>query len=112
MKNKIFLVPYPFTDTSAAKIRPALCLTEPNGDFEEMLLAFITSQDINDPLPSDIEVNPSEEKGASSRLLRTSTVRLHRIFTLNRYKLQREIGVLSPALQEEVAQKLRSLFSL
>jgi mRNA interferase MazF len=112
MKNEIFLVPYPFTDANVSKPRPALCLNEPRGDHEEVLFAIITSQTANDPQPTDVELDPQSDAGRSTLLLRRSNARLHRVFTINRFRVGRKIGELSPELQAEVAQKLRLLFDL
>ena len=112
MKNKIFLVPYPYTDANTSKPHPALCLNEPLGEHEEMIFAVITSQNVQDPQSTDVALDPHSDTGRSTQLLRPSTLRLHRLFALNRYCVGREIGELSPELQAEVAQKLRLLFDL
>jgi mRNA interferase MazF len=41
MKGKIVLVPFPFTDLTAAKLRPALVLYESERD---VIIAFISSK--------------------------------------------------------------------
>lgn len=112
MKNEIFLVRYPFTDSLSSKARPALCLTEPTGRFGEAIFAVITNQKPSDPQLSDIELDPQSDAGSSTQLRKLSHLRLHRLFALNQSIVGRRIGELSPALQEEVARKLRSLFSL
>jgi mRNA interferase MazF len=43
-KGKVVLVPFPFDDLSATKVRPAVCLTEPIGLHRHVILAFITSR--------------------------------------------------------------------
>jgi mRNA interferase MazF len=43
-KHKVVLVPFPFDDLSGAKVRPAICLTEPIGPYRHVVLAFITSK--------------------------------------------------------------------
>lgn len=43
-KHKVVLVPFPFDDLSASKVRPAVCLTDPVGSHRHVVLAFITSQ--------------------------------------------------------------------
>ena len=40
-KSKVVLVPFPFDDLSATKVRPAVCLTEPIGPHRHVILAFI-----------------------------------------------------------------------
>lgn len=42
MKNKIVLVPFPFDDFTASKVRPALCLTNITGKHRHIIIAFIT----------------------------------------------------------------------
>ena len=41
-RGKIVLVPFPFDDLSTAKVRPAVCLTEPTGPQRHVVLAFST----------------------------------------------------------------------
>ncbi|MBI4663843.1 MAG: hypothetical protein HY735_34005 [Verrucomicrobia bacterium] len=53
-KGKVILVPFPFDDLSAAKVRPAVCLTEPIGGYRHVVVAFVTSQLPASPLPSDV----------------------------------------------------------
>jgi len=38
IKNAIILVPFPFDDFSASKVRPALCLTAEIGNMNILLL--------------------------------------------------------------------------
>jgi mRNA interferase MazF len=51
MKGKIVLVPFPFTDLTAAKLRPALVIYESEKD---VVMAFISSK-ISSEL-SDVDV--------------------------------------------------------
>ena len=75
MKSKVVLVRFPFDDLSSAKVRPAVCLTNPVGLYDHIVLAFITSQAVSDPLESDVEL-----RGLTSTGLRVaSTLRLHRM---------------------------------
>lgn len=43
-KFKTVLVSFPFEDFKSHKVRPALCLTEPIGDHEPIVLAFKSSE--------------------------------------------------------------------
>ena len=43
-RGKIILVPFPFTDLTSQKIRPALILSEPGRVTGNVIVAFITSK--------------------------------------------------------------------
>jgi mRNA interferase MazF len=44
IKNSIVLVPFPFDDFSSTKLRPALCLTSEAGEYNHVIIAFISSK--------------------------------------------------------------------
>jgi len=111
-KGKIFLVPFPFDDVSATKVRPAVCLTEPIGVYRHVVLAFITSQTPPDLVDMDLALDPSQAYFAATGLRVACTIRLHRLVTLRTAMLQRKLGELSPALQMDVDDKLRKVFDL
>ena len=67
-KGKVVLVPFPFDDLSAAKIRPAVCLTNPVGTHQHLILAFITSKIPSDLLESDIVFDASLRSVAAKGL--------------------------------------------
>ena len=106
MKSKVVLVRVPFDDLSSAKVRPAVCLTNPVGLYDHIVLAFITSQAVSDPLESDVEL-----RGLTSTGLRVaSTLRLHRMITVTQSIIRSELGKLPADIQKEVDGKLRRLF--
>jgi mRNA interferase MazF len=111
-RGKIFLVPFPFDDLSATKLRPAVCLTEPIGVNRHIVVAFITSREIPDLLPTDIELPTNHPDFRATGLRVNSVLRLHRLMTVSTKIIQRELGWLSPTLAQEVAGKLGVLFGL
>ncbi|HEX9988943.1 MAG TPA: type II toxin-antitoxin system PemK/MazF family toxin [Chloroflexia bacterium] len=111
-KGKVVLVPFPFDDLSASKVRPAICLTEPIGPYRHVVMAFLTSSIPNPLLATDIAVNISQSDAIEMGLHVSSTIRLHRLLTLSKSVILRELGSLSPRMQEEVSEKLRQLFDL
>ena len=111
-RGKIFLVPFPFDDLSATKLRPAVCLTEPIGVNRHIVVAFITSREVSDLLPTDIALPTNHPDFRATGLRVNSVLRLHRLMTLSTKIIQRELGQLSLALEQEVADKLGILFSL
>ena len=111
-KGKVVLVRFPFDDLSGTKVRPAVCLTDPVGPHRHVILAFITSQTPTDLLPTDVVLQPGQPAFASTGLRVASTLRLHRLMTASTSLIQRELGTLSAAIDEEIARKLRLLFAL
>jgi mRNA interferase MazF len=111
-KGKVVLVPFPFDDLSAAKVRPAVCLTDPVGPHRHVILAFITSRILADLMETDIVLDTSQPDFATTGLRVSSTLRLHRLMTASTSLILRELGELSLDIQAQVADKLRKLFGL
>ena len=112
MKGKVVLVPFPFDDLSTTKVRPAVCLTDPVGPHRHVIMAFISSRMSIDQLETDIILNSGHADFAMTGLRVTSTLRLHRMMTVTTALIRRELGELSPQMQNEVDNKLRKLFGL
>jgi mRNA interferase MazF len=53
VKGEIVVVPFPFSDLSASKRRPALVLVDLPGD--DVILCQITSQNVNDSMSIHID---------------------------------------------------------
>ncbi|MEA3336336.1 MAG: type II toxin-antitoxin system PemK/MazF family toxin [Chloroflexota bacterium] len=111
-KYKVVLVPFPFDDLSSSKVRPAVCLTEPIGQYRHVVLAFITSRIPEEILATDILIATDDEDFETSGLRVSSTLRLHRMMTATVNIIQRELGQLPETKQEIVKSRLRALFDL
>lgn len=111
MKHKIVLVPFPFDDLSANKVRPAVCLTDELKPYGHVVLAFITSR-VSNPELSDLVIDVAETAFSQTGLKVSSTIRLHRLMTVSKSIIKRMLGELSPTHISEVETKLRSLFEL
>jgi len=111
-KNKIVLVPFPFDDLSSTKVRPAVCLTDSIGPHRHVILAFITSGVIGNPLPSDLVLDSSAPDFPTTGLRVSSILQLHRLMTVTTSIIRRELGQLPVSLQAEMDDRLRKLFML
>ncbi len=109
-KNKVVLVPFPFDDLSTAKVRPAVCLTDPVGSHRHVILAFMTSKKPSDVLNSDLFLDPTRSDFGMTGLRGSATLRLHRLMTAATSLIQRELGILSAQMQSEVAARLRAVY--
>ena len=112
MRFRVVLVPFPFDDLSGQKVRPAVCLTDAVGTHRHVVLAFITSTVLTTLEPTDILLSPGTPDFAATGLRVRSTLRLHRMVTVSAAIIRRQMGVLTPAYQAQVQQRLRSLFAL
>jgi len=111
-RGKVVLVPFPFDDLSTQKARPAVCLTEPLTSHRHIVLAFVTSREPDDPLDTDIVLDPQDPSFAQTGLEVRSTIRIHRLLTVASTIIKRELGSLSPILQARVADAVHRLFAL
>lgn len=112
MKSKIVLVPFPFDDLSANKVRPAVCLTDTIKPFDHIVLAFITSRMTPNPGNTDFVVDANDADFAQTGLKVSSTIRLHRLITVSKSIVLRELGELTTKQKLEIDNRLRELFGL
>ena len=110
MKNNIVLVPFPFDDFSDTKIRPALCLTNEIGNYQHVIIAFISSNLESNLLESDflIQSNIKTETG----LKVDSVIKLNKIVTIPKSLIKRKLGTLSSNDCEIINKKMIQLFEL
>lgn len=111
-KGKIVLVPFPFDDLSATKVRPAVILTEPIGAYRHVVLAFISSQVPAEPFETDIVIDVQDPDFDKTGLRVSSVLRLHRLLSVTLDLAQRELGELAPSFADQTEQKLKTLFGL
>ncbi len=112
MKYKIVLVPFPFDDLSANKVRPAVCLTYEIQPYGHIVLAFITSKVSINPSSTDFTIDSQAADFAQTGLKVSSTIRLHRLMTISKTIIQRQLGKLSSNQQTEIENRLRKLFGI
>lgn len=112
MKHKIVLVPFPFDDLSANKVRPAVCLTDTISPFDHVVLAFITSRVAILPTETDLIIESTEPDFSGTGLKLSSTIRLHRSMTVSKSLIRRVLGELSSDQKLEIETRLRKLFGI
>jgi mRNA interferase MazF len=100
VKGDVVVTPFPFSDLSAAKKRPALVVAALTGD--DVLLCQITGQAI-----SDTYAIPLLDSGfASGGLKQTSNIRPNRLFTADSNIILYRAGVVTEAKLREVVAKI------
>lgn len=104
----VVVVPFPFTDRTTTKRRPALVLSDSanfNKQVGQSVLAMITSAS-NSDWPLDVNINNLDSAGLPS----ASVVRM-KLFTLDDKLVIRKAGVLAKQDRTNVSAALRKLLN-
>jgi mRNA interferase MazF len=100
VKGDVVVLPFPFSDLTQAKRRPALVLAELEG--EDCILCQITSQTIRDKYAINIDDHDFE----TGSLKRKSNLRPNRVFTVDAGIIRYQVGRLKTTKVNEVIDKL------
>lgn len=95
VKGDIVVIPFPFSDLSASRKRPALVVANLTGD--DVILSQITSAAKNDFNAGNLKVE--------------SRIRPNRLFTADKSIVEYRAGTLKKEKMKEVEQKLISIFT-
>ena len=110
-KGDIVLVPFPFTDLSQAKLRPALVLWVDNTS-DDVTLCFISSQNVSSLTPEEFVLNPSDSEFPDTGLRVASKVRVTRIATIERRLITRRLGKLGTNQMQQLNTVMLQAFKL
>lgn len=106
-KGTVVLVPFPFTDLSGQKVRPALVLSSSSKE-EDCIIAFISSAKPKKVGTFDIFVPVSQENG----LKVDSVIKISKLATLQKKIIIGELGTLESGILLSVDKKLRNLLQI
>jgi len=109
MKGKIVLVPFPFTDLTAAKLRPALVVYEGEKDA---VVALISSKIPSGLSDVDILINENHPGFKRAGLKVDSVIKLDKIATVLKDLIVGELGELDEDLKKEVNHKLKRIMEI
>ena len=109
MKGKIVLLPFPFTNLTTTKRRPALVLLERPND---VVVAFISSI-----IPKSIEdhhvfLDKNHKLFSTTGLKVNSTIHLDKIATIDKKLIIGELGQISDDIKYEVTKRIKKLYTL
>lgn len=109
MKGKIVLVPFPFTDLTAAKLRPALVIYEGEND---VVVAFISSKIPSELSEVDVLITKKQAGFKKSGLKVDSVIKLDKVATVLKDLIVGELGEFDEGLRQEVNQKLKKIMEI
>jgi mRNA interferase MazF len=105
VKGDVVVVPFPFSDLSASKKRPALVVAALTGD--DVILCQITSKTISD----NYAVPLANAHFKTGGLHQDSNIRPNRLFTVDSNIILYRAGELTPSKIKEVVAKIVEIVS-
>ena len=106
VRGDVVVVPFPFSDLSQAKRRPALVVAELTGD--DLILCQITSQSVKDGYAIPISDSDFSEGG----LKQPSHIRPNRLFTADRHIILYRVGKIKTDTLNQVTEKIVSVIRM
>jgi len=100
VKGEVVVVPFPFSDLSLSKRRPALVLADLHGD--DIILCQITSKTIKDIYSISVD----SDDFISGNLKQQSNIRPNRIFTADKNIILKKVGKINTSKYNEVLEIL------
>lgn len=108
MKGKIVLIPVPYTDLTAAKLRPALVIFEGKQD---LIVAAITTSLVN-ATEFDVYISKKKPDFNKTGLKAPSVLKLTKISTVRKDLAEGELGDIQGNLRDEVNENLKRIFEI
>lgn len=99
VRGDVVVIPFPFSDLSQAKRRPALVLAQLDGD--DLILCQVTSQASQDRYSIGLEA----EDFSVGRLSQSSSLRPNRLFTADRAIVLYKAGSVLPRKLDQVIER-------
>jgi mRNA interferase MazF len=105
IKGDVVVTPFPFSDLTASKRRPALVVANLTGD--DIIICLITSQGAKD----NYAISLAFDDLANGQLKQNSNIRPNRLFTIDAKIVLYRIGTLKKEKIEKVTEKIIEIFS-
>jgi mRNA interferase MazF len=106
-RGTVVLTPFPFTDLTGRKVRPALVVSRSDRPGSDVILAFISTYRGQVLLTTDLLVEASHAEFGTTGLKTSSVVKLDKLVTVEASVVLGELGELPAELMQQVTDKLR-----
>jgi len=107
--GQVVLIPFPFTDFTAIKQRPALVISSAsfNQTHRDLIAVAITSQNPFDTQSDEITL--TEESQKSAGLPKPSKVKAGKIISIDQNLIRKKLGSISAESLNEIAKRVHSI---
>lgn len=111
-RGDIVLVPFPFTDLTSQKLRPAVIISV-DPQRIDVVIAFVSSVVSPEELSAtDYVLRQDDADFLKTGLKKTSTFSMRKLLTIERSRISRRLGRVSSAIQKELDIRLRQAVGL
>ena len=110
-RGDVVLVPFPFTDLTSQKVRPAI-IVSPDPQTDDVLLVFVSSGIPSRPQTTEWLLTPDHPEFQATGLKGLSILKAHKLLTLHRSLVRRKLGHVGPATQSQLDTCLRDAVGL
>jgi mRNA interferase MazF len=111
-KGSVVLIPFPFTDLSSAKVRPAVIVSRDTLKGEDFTVAFLSSVMKNSSSSAHVFLRQNCDDFVQTGLKTDSVIVANKLATLSKKTCLGEIGRLSKDMEEHLNDALRYVFCL
>jgi len=111
-RGVIVLVPFPFTDLSSVKLRPALVVSSSRLNQQDVIVLFISSVKNRRSTAVDLVITKDGRNFIQTGLKTESVFKCNKIATLDKCVVLGEIGFLPPDWMKKIDQRLKIALNL
>ena len=111
-RGKLILVPFPFTDLTAQKIRPALIISSNQPKNKDIIVIFISSRSTFKKEKYSYLIEKTDKEFKQTGLKADSVIRCDKIATLDKKIVLGEIGELSARHFNNIDKLLKGALEL
>jgi len=111
-KGTIVLTPFPFTDLSTVKRRPAVIVSSSKKPGDDVIVAFISSRVVEPVEETDYILEGDHPNFKDTGLKKRSVFKMDKLVTVEKRILVGEIGKVSYSILQELDKRLRKTFDL
>jgi mRNA-degrading endonuclease toxin of MazEF toxin-antitoxin module len=112
MKQGTIVTPFPFTDLSTSKRRPAIIISKDNEQNADVIVAYISSKITGQILETDYLLKTSNQDFNNTGLLKDSIIKLNKLVTIDKNLFTGELGFVSKEIFDEILIKLKKVFGI
>ncbi len=105
-RGAIVLIPFPFTDLSSQRIRPALVVSDDEKSGDDAIVVFISSVIPRHIRKTEFVIMDTHPSFLATGLKVPSVIKCDKIATLDRRIIIGEMGHITEAIQKEIDARL------